>query len=67
MKNTILLIVLTGMAVVSCKKDYKCKCTEKDGEVVTKVLHDRYKNNAKKSCETSHSAFQKSGGKCELQ
>lgn len=54
MKKVILsLVVVAALATASCKKDYKCVCTETSGGVTTTIgtvtIHDT-KSKAKSAC-----------------
>ena len=46
MKKSLLIIAVAGLAMASCKKDYKCTCTSTSGGVsasATTTIHETKK------------------------
>jgi len=65
MKKTV-LIVAAALALISCKRDYICKCTDGQGNTLeSAVIHDT-KSNAKGQC-AGQPLSQINGVSCALQ
>jgi hypothetical protein len=66
MKKVLLMAAVAGFMMTSCKKDYTCKCTDKDGKEVITYTAEMKKKDANTWCDSWHNTFTPSGGKCVL-
>lgn len=69
MKKVILFAAASLFVLASCKKDYTCECTYKDGSGATQTDSFPYKNVKKKDAQDACETLNTLGGSdynCEL-
>lgn len=58
------LIILISLFIISCKKEYKCKCVDSSGENISSLYGT--KEEAKTRCNNMDASWQQNGGYCSL-
>lgn len=61
------VVMLLGLTLTSCKKDYTCTCTEPTGATNQVVaINDASKGDAENACDDLSGAYALIGGSCSL-